>query len=69
MLTTFSGYIKGQGCFKGVLWVNQGCFKGGKGVSKYVQRGYKVILTICPVYFMIVSFLFQRRFKGVSIVF
>ena len=33
----------------------QGCFKGYKGVSKCVPRGYKAILTICPLYFMVVS--------------
>ena len=55
----------GQWCFKGVSWVNQGCFKGCKGVSKYVPRGYKAILTICPVYFTIVSLLLQACFVGV----
>ena len=55
-----------NGCFKGLLWLNQGCFKECIGVSKCVQLGYKSALTICPVYFMAVLLVTKGCFKGVA---
>ena len=50
-----------------------GCFKGEsrvfQGVYSCVPRGYKAILTIFPVNFMVVSLVLQERFVGVSRVF
>ena len=74
----FQGFFKGvsrvfmvvsrvfNGCFKGLLWLNQGCFKECIGVSKCVPMGYKSILTICPVYFIAILLVLQGHFKGAT---